>query len=129
MTTANINRRARYLAAVFFVMPLVCSADSIAQKYDQLYNPLPDNQLFCPTAICDLTQLFVYIIGDILRLIPIFSVFFLIVGGYKMIMSQGNEEKLLNAKRTIYWAVVELIIALLSFSIVAIEKNFLYGVI
>jgi uncharacterized membrane protein YjfL (UPF0719 family) len=40
-------------------------------------------------------------------------------------MSQGNEEAVSAAKKTITWAVIGLVIALLSFSIVAIVQNLL----
>ena len=111
--------------AYALLVPAVAWAAGIAQKYDQLYNPLPQDQLFCPTAACDLVQMLLLILKDFLELIPIASALFIIIGGFKMIMSQGNQEKLLEAKRTIYWAVAGLAIALLSFSIIAIIRNLL----
>lgn len=112
-------------AALLSSLPMIGRATSLSQQYEQLYNPLPSNELFCPTAVCDLTSMFLLIIRDILQLVPIASVLFIIIGGFQMIMSQGNEEKLLKAKRTVYWAIAGLIIALLSFSIIAVVRTVL----
>lgn len=113
-------------AFYFFALPSIALAAGITEKYDQLYNPLPSNEIIaCPTVACDLTQMVLLITRNILQLIPIASVLFIIIGGFKMMASQGNEEKLKDAKRTIYWAIVGLIIAFLSFSIIAIARNLL----
>jgi len=97
-----------------------------AAQAENLYNPLPvANELFCPTASCDLQTMVLLVLSDILRIIPIISVLFIIVGGFKMVMSQGNEEALTAAKRTIVWAVLGLVVAVLSFSIIAIVQNLL----
>jgi hypothetical protein len=106
--------------------PAFASTQSIQALFNPI-NPIPvASQLFCPTyPICDLKTEFLLILTNILRIIPILSVFFIIVGGFRMTMSQGNEEALGAAKRTIVWAVLGLVFALLSFSIIAIVQNFL----
>ena len=112
------------IGLVLIFLPSVVSA-ALSQKYEALYNPLPPNELVCPTAACDLTQMFLLIIRDILQLIPVVAVLAIIVGGFQMISSAGNEERLIRAKRTVLWAVLGLAVAILSFSIIAIVKNFL----
>ena len=118
----------RFTLAFYIVLvstlPLLAKAD-FSRSYDSLSNPLPSDELFCPTVACDLTQLFLLVIRDILQLVPIASVLFIIIGGFQMVASAGNEERLIKAKRTILWAVLGLIFSMLSFSIVAIVKNFL----
>ena len=113
------------MGILFLFWPAVVFAGSIVQKYDQLLNPLPDNELFCPTAFCDLQQMFLLIIRDFLQLLPIAAVLFIIIGGFQMVMSAGNEERLARAKRTVLWAVLGLIIGILSFSLVSMVQNFL----
>lgn len=49
----------------------------------------------------------------------------ILVGAFRMVMSQGNQEGLTSAKRNITWAVIGLVVALLSYSIVAILQSFL----
>jgi len=81
-----------------------------------LYNPLP---------LDELTATFLVIIQGFLGIVAIWAVIFIIVGGFQMVMAAGNEETYLKAKKTITWAVLGLVIALLSFSIVAVVENIL----
>ena len=81
-----------------------------------LYNPLPEEEL---------THVFLVVIQGFLAIVGIWAVIFIIVGGFQMVMGAGNEETYLKAKKTILWAVLGLIIALLSFSVVAIVENLL----
>src|SRR6185436_10706726 len=82
-----------------------------------LYNPLSTNEL---------TATFLVIIQGFLGIIGIWAVIFIIVGGFQMVMSAGNEEAIAKAKKTITWAVLGLVIALLSFSIIAVVENILH---
>lgn len=79
-----------------------------------LYNPLPTDVL---------TDMLLLIIQAFLMILGIWSVAFVIVGGFRYVMSQGNEEAVTAARKTITWAILGLIIALMSFSIIAIVKN------
>lgn len=82
----------------------------------KLYNPLPEE---------DLTHVFLLIMQGFLAIIGIWAVIFLFVGGFQMVMAAGNEEMYTKAKKTIIWAVLGLIIALLSFSVIAIVQDLL----
>ncbi|MCX6797124.1 MAG: pilin [Candidatus Doudnabacteria bacterium] len=79
-----------------------------------LYNPLPTDAL---------TDMLLLIMQGFLMIVGIWSVAFVIVGGFKYVMSQGNEEAVTAARKTITWAILGLVIALMSFSIIAIVKN------
>jgi hypothetical protein len=81
-----------------------------------LYNPLPEN---------DLTHVFLLVTKSFLDIMGIWAVMFIIFGGFQMVMSSGNEEAYLKAKKTITWAVLGLAVAILSFSIVAIVEDLL----
>lgn len=48
------------------------------------------------------------------------AVLFIIIGGIQILTAYGNDEKLGNAKHTITYAIVGLLIALLSYAIVSI---------
>lgn len=113
------------LFVVLLLLMPTFAFSGFSDQYEKLYNPLPTNELFCPTIYCDLVQMFLIITRNILQLIPIAAVLAIIVGGFQMVMSSGNEERLLKAKRTIFWAVIGLIISILAVSIVAIVKNFI----
>mgnify|MGYP000623752767 CR=1 FL=1 len=81
-----------------------------------LFNPLnydrPENIL-------------VRIINIMLMLAGILAVLFIIIGGFLMVTSTGNETRLRQGKQTLIWAVAGLILTLLSFSIVAIVQSIL----
>lgn len=79
------------------------------------YNPI--------SGVDNLTDLLLRIMQGFLAIIGAWSVAFIIVGGFQMVISQGNEEAVLKAKKTILWAVGGLIIAILAFSIIAIVQN------
>lgn len=57
----------------------------------------------------------------------ILSLFFLILGGLDMIMSDGEKQKVVNARQKLTFAIVGLIVAFLSFLIVSIIGEF-FGV-
>lgn len=48
------------------------------------------------------------------------ALLFMIVGGIQMLTAYGNEEKLGEAKKTITWALVGLVISILSYAIVQV---------
>ncbi len=112
------------MTILFLFWPAVVFASDVVQRYDRLLSPLPDRELFCPTAYCDLQQMFLLIIRDFLQLLPIAAVLFIIIGGFQMVLSAGNEERLAQAKRTVLWAIFGLVIGVLSFSLVAATQSF-----
>lgn len=48
---------------------------------------------------------------------------FIIVGAFRMVMSRGNTEALTAGKKTVTWAIMGFVVALLSYSIVAIVQT------
>lgn len=81
-----------------------------------LFNPLSE----------DMTspgQIIVRITNIALMLVGILAVIFIILGGFLMVTSAGNENRLKQGKQTLIWAVAGLILSLLSFSIVAIVQS------
>ena len=63
------------------------------------------------------------IINVMLLVIGIVAVIMLIVGGFRYVLSNGNEKAVSGAKDTILYAVIGIVVALLSFAIV----NFVLG--
>ncbi len=87
-------------------------------EQDCLYNPLPTDAL---------TDVFLLIVKGFLGIVAIWGVMFIIVGGFRMVMAAGNEEAYTQAKKTITWAILGVVVALLSFSIMAIVQNLLHA--
>jgi|GEM_PF-2531359 hypothetical protein len=80
-----------------------------------LVNPIP--------AYSNLTDLLVYIMKGFLGIIAVWAVAFIVIGGFRMVISSGNEEAVLAARKTITWAVLGLLVAVLSFAIIAIVQD------
>lgn len=81
-----------------------------------LFNPLEDD-------FTSPGQIIVGFINIALLLAGILAVIFIIIGGFLMVTSAGNEGRIKQGKQTLIWAVAGLILTLLSFSIVAIVQS------
>jgi hypothetical protein len=83
---------------------------------ETLFNPLPSDSL---------TGTLLGIAKGFLAIVGLWGVVFVMIGGFKMVIANGNEEAITAAKKTITWAVLGVVVALLSFSIIAIVQNLL----
>jgi hypothetical protein len=82
-------------------------------------------QFVNPININSFPELVLYVMRGLIFLIGIMAVLIIIIGGVRMVISQGNQESVTKGKQTIIWAVAGLIVALLSFSLVSIVQNLL----
>ena len=71
----------------------------------------------------DLTDQIAIIVNLLIFSIGMVAVIMLIIGGFRYVFSQGNEKAVTGAKDTILYAIIGLVIAILSFAIV----NFVLG--
>lgn len=71
-----------------------------------------------PAELIGPTGVFTRITNTILYVIGIVSVIMLIFGGFRYVISAGDSKKITDAKNTILYAIIGLIIALLSYAIV-----------
>lgn len=78
-----------------------------------------------PINIESFPELVLFVMKGFIFLIGIMAVLIIIIGGVRMVLSQGNQESITKGKNTIIWAVAGLIVALLSFSLVSIVQNLL----
>lgn len=81
-----------------------------------IFNPLPTDSL---------TGALLSIAKGFLAIVALWAVVFIIIGGFRLVMSQGQEEAYAAAKKTITWAILGLVVAMFSFSIIAIVQNLL----
>ena len=91
-----------------------CVTPGAGTANDKLYNPLSQDSL---------TGVVVNVLKGFLAIMGIWAVAFIVFGGFKMVISQGNEEAVASAKKTIMWAVLGLVIGALSFAIIAMVQN------
>ncbi|MDR2336834.1 MAG: pilin [Candidatus Nomurabacteria bacterium] len=71
-----------------------------------------------PATLFDEGGVFTQITNTILVIVGIISVFMLIFGGLRYILSGGDSKKVVDAKNTIMYAIIGLIIVMLSYAIV-----------
>lgn len=105
-----------------------CSgSESTANPQDSCTGDNPDPR-YCLVPIVPETGLltmFLLIAKGFLGMLAAWAILFIIVGGVRMVLAQGNEEAYGQAKRTITFAILGMIIAAMSFSIVNIVQNIL----
>ncbi|MBQ9020117.1 hypothetical protein IJ096_02240 [Candidatus Saccharibacteria bacterium] len=76
-----------------------------------------------PVELVGVDGVFTNITNTILYVVGIVSVIMLIYGGLRYIISGGDSKKVTDAKNTILYAIIGLIIAILSFAIVNFVLN------
>lgn len=72
----------------------------------------------CPADLFGDTGVFKQITNTILYVVGIIAVIMLIIGGIKYVISGGDAKKVTDAKNTILYAIIGLVIAFLAFAIV-----------
>ena len=72
----------------------------------------------CPRDLFGDTGVFKQITNTILYIVGIIAVVMLIIGGVKYLLSGGDAKKVTDAKNTVLYAIIGLVIAFLAFAIV-----------
>ena len=75
------------------------------------------------TKICSLNELALYTVNLLLSVIAVISVLFVVIGGFRYVTSNGNEEAASKGRQTITNAVIGLVIAMLSYTIIRVSVN------
>ena len=71
----------------------------------------------CPADLFGDTGVFKQITNTILYIVGIIAVIMLIIGGIRYVISGGDSKKVTDAKNTVLYAIIGLVIALLSYAI------------
>lgn len=72
----------------------------------------------CPTDLFGDAGVFKQITNTILYIVGIVAVIMLIIGGIKYVVSGGDAKKVTDAKNTVLYAIIGLVVAFLAFAIV-----------
>lgn len=72
----------------------------------------------CPVDLFGGTGIFKQITNTILYIVGVIAVIMLIIGGIKYVISGGDAKKVTDAKNTILYAIIGLVIAFLAFAVV-----------
>ena len=81
-----------------------------------------------PTELIGNNGVFSRITNTILLIVGLISVIMLVYGGLRYILSGGDSKKVTDAKNTVLYAIIGLIISLLAFAIVNFVLNSVIGV-
>ena len=72
----------------------------------------------CPSELFGDTGVFKQVTNTILYIVGIIAVIMLIIGGIKYVVSGGDSKKVTDAKNTVLYAIIGLVICFLAFAIV-----------
>ncbi len=72
----------------------------------------------CPEDLFGNTGVFKQVTNTILYIVGIIAVVMLIIGGIKYVISGGDSKKVTDAKNTVLYAIIGLVVAFLAFAIV-----------
>lgn len=73
---------------------------------------LPAGQKTVPQTIANVVNILIFVIGAV-------SVIFIVIGGIKYVISNGDQAQVTSAKNTIMYAIVGLVVAIAAYGIVA----------
>ena len=73
--------------------------------------------------VCNLNELALYAVNLLLSVIAVISVLFVVIGGFIYVTSNGNEEAASKGRQTITNAIIGLVIAMLSYTIIRVSVN------
>jgi hypothetical protein len=85
----------------------------------------PNEQLDNLSRFNTLPELIFGVLNYVFMFIGVIAVLMIIYGGFMMTVSAGNEERLGQGKKTIFWAIGGLVVTLMAFSIISIVQNIL----
>ncbi len=93
-----------------------CKIDATGTASETICNPIPDKNV---------PDLLYRILKFILGLLAGVAILSIVIAGFRMVTSGGNEEAVKSARTAITWSIIGLVIALLAYSIVSIVVNVL----
>jgi hypothetical protein len=73
-----------------------------------------------PAQYCSAPSSISLIINILLGFLGIVSVLFIIIGGYRMVVSNGNEDAFKKGRETVVYAVIGMLVAIFAFAIITI---------
>lgn len=120
----GVGGAALIMALNFFVVVPLAMADaptsgggpSLEQCIDTLCNPITKG------TVTNIPEFILFLLNLMLALVGTLSVIFILIGGVKLMASNGNEKGAESGKQTITYAVVGLVASLLAFAIITIVR-------
>lgn len=122
------NLSMKYIKQITFLSLSIVAALSVLFPHAalaQIATPpvVTEGQIVNPISYNSLGELIVALIRFLLIMVGSLSVLFIIIGAVRMVTSAGNEKAVTAGKQTIQWAVLGLVVALMSFSVIAMVQS------
>jgi len=105
----SINMKYLFYSFLGIALPLIAKAADLPTDNHPL-NPLGSDSVAGPDLYGRLIKFFLGLMG-------MAALFFMIFGGFTLLISRGNAEKIKQGKDTIMWAVVGIIVAFASYAL------------
>jgi heme/copper-type cytochrome/quinol oxidase subunit 2 len=102
------------------VAPVYAQQSDVENGLDQIKQPFGNQGL---AEAKDPNQLIVKVINIMLQVAFGIALIFVIVGGYMYITAAGNEEQAGKGRKTITYALIGIVIIVMSYTIVLVVKN------
>ena len=111
----TISLRASYVALSFLAAPSAFAAD--------LFGPVPDIGGVSATDTAAIRTGILNILDIILSFMALIAVIVVVIAGIRLVVSQGEEQEKDKAKKTIFYAIIGLIIILFAQAIVGFIQD------
>jgi Flp pilus assembly protein TadB len=108
---------------LFMVMGIALVADSA--ESDNIIAPLADEFGAPITSIEEGVGIFTTLVKWVYTIFFIVAVLFILMAAYSFVTSQGSAEKVQKAKDQLKWAIIAVVIALLSSGFALVIQNFI----
>ncbi|KKS83051.1 MAG: seg [Candidatus Wolfebacteria bacterium GW2011_GWC1_43_10] len=113
-----MSKKSLLLAGLLLVLGVVGVLSVFAQGFIPGQPPPPPVPVTGPTTIGEGVSVFVKIVQWIYTILFIVAVLFILISAYYFITSKGDTEKTGKAKQMLIYAVIGIVVALLSYTIV-----------
>ena len=128
ITINSVTQLVVAVAIVVFPVVMVIAVPTISHAQNAVIPPCPTGTgINCPPDGGSINSMFVTVINWALAIAFILAVIFLIYGGFRYILSGGNEESAKAGRQTIFNALIGVVIIVLSYVIVQIVYKFVSG--
>lgn len=103
------------LVLAFAVLPFVASAQGLARPSCSVFNGFN-----CQNSNLGIVDVIVLIVNFLLGVAFIIAVLFLVIGGFKFIISNGNQEQVKAGRQTITNALIGIAVIIVSYVLVSV---------
>ena len=117
----------KIIFAFIFASALLVPVATLAQDPQNCQFDAQAGSICNPIASDNLMDLIIYFTRYLLGIIAVIAVTMIVIAGFRMVISAGNQESVKAAQGMITWSLVGLVIALLAYSIVAIIQSVIKG--